>query len=165
VAKRDSPSRRLRAAIARAKRGRTGDPPPVPEFTAITIHLDRGPKAIAVAARNAKNARSVAFGYRSWRIRTRRNRYQKPIPKPVSETNTETTNSPVSETNTTGSGRKLIPLSIFRGGGGGSGGVYEGVQQPQNQPCRTDGAPPSPQSRRRRRHKQSVRISTPFDEH
>jgi hypothetical protein len=57
VAKRDGPSKRLRAAIARAKRGRTGDPPPVPEFTAITIHLDRGPwwKPVAKAFR--------AFGY------------------------------------------------------------------------------------------------------
>jgi hypothetical protein len=87
-------------------------------------------ETIGATARNAKDPKSVAFGHRSWRIRSRRNRYQKPIPKPVSETNTETAKSPVSETNTTGSGRKLIPLSISRGGGGGSGGFYEEARQP-----------------------------------
>jgi hypothetical protein len=62
VAKRDGPSKRLRAAIARAKRGRAGDPPPVPEtFEGITIPphglfaLGVGWKPVAKAFR--------AFGY------------------------------------------------------------------------------------------------------
>jgi len=69
-------------------------------------------KAIAAAARADKNPSAVMSGRRSWALRKNRNRYQKPIPAPVSETNTGTSESPVLETNTTERGRKLILLSI-----------------------------------------------------
>jgi hypothetical protein len=69
-------------------------------------------EAIAAAARSAKNPAAVMAGRRSWALRKNRNRYQKPIPAPVSETNTEMPKPPVLETNTTGWGRKPILLSI-----------------------------------------------------
>jgi hypothetical protein len=71
-------------------------------------------EAIGAVAREAKNPTAVMSGRRSWALRKNRNRYQKPIPGSVSETNTETPQSPVSETNTAGSGRKPILLSISR---------------------------------------------------
>jgi hypothetical protein len=71
-------------------------------------------EAIAAAAREAKSPAAVMSGRRSWTMRENRNRYQNPIPGPVSETNTETPGFPVLETNTTGPGRKPILLSISR---------------------------------------------------
>jgi hypothetical protein len=76
------------------------------------IKTMREAKAIARDARAEKDERAVRFG-------KNRTRYQKLIPNPVSETNTETKKSPVSETNTTGSVRKQILLSISGRGVGG----------------------------------------------
>jgi hypothetical protein len=90
---------------ARTSRGE----PPTHEWRKIKTLKEA--KAIAAAARQAKNPTAVMSGRRSWALRNR-NQYQKPVPGPVSETNTETAQSPVLETNTTGSGRGLILLSI-----------------------------------------------------
>jgi hypothetical protein len=91
-------------------------------------------EAIAVGARNAKDASAVASGRRNWRVRKIENRYHKVEPKPVPQSGTETTKFPVPQSGTTGSGEKVVPLSISRGGGGGSGGVCEKVQQAPGQP-------------------------------
>jgi hypothetical protein len=74
---------------------------------------------IAAAARKTKDANAVAFGHRAWRARKNRNRYHKVVPKPVSQSGPETAQSPVPQSGPTGSGHKVVPLSISRGGGGG----------------------------------------------
>jgi hypothetical protein len=77
-------------------------------------------EAIAKAAREAKDMSAVAFGHRAWRVRkNRKNRFHKVVPKPVPQSGTETVQSPVPQSGTTGSGEKVVPLSISRGGGGG----------------------------------------------
>ena len=76
-------------------------------------------EAIAKAAREAKDMSAVAFGHRSWRVRKNRNRYHKVVPKPVPQSGPETLESPVPQSGPTGSGHKVVPLSISRGGGGG----------------------------------------------
>jgi hypothetical protein len=62
---------------------------------------------------------AVAFGHRSWRVRRNRNRHHKVVPKPVPQSGPETVQSPVPQSGPTGSGHKVVPLSISRGGGGG----------------------------------------------
>jgi hypothetical protein len=59
-------------------------------------------EAIARGARKAKNPMAVRYGRQAARGRKFRNQYRKPIPAPVSETDTENEKSPVSETDTTG---------------------------------------------------------------
>lgn len=83
---------------------------PTDEWAKITTREDA--EIIAGAARADKDPRKVAEGKRR---SERRSRYQKPIPKPISEKHTESPKSPISETNTTEPVRKLIPLSISRG--------------------------------------------------
>ena len=82
-------------------------------------------ETIADAARKAKDQRAVALGHRSWRVRTRKNRHHKVVPKPVPQSGPETTKFPVPQSGPTGSGHKVVPLSISRGGGGGRGGCLE----------------------------------------
>jgi hypothetical protein len=62
---------------------------------------------------------AVAFGHRSWRVRRNRNRHHKVVPKPVPQSGPETVQSPGPQRGPTGSGHKVVPLSISRGGGGG----------------------------------------------
>jgi len=69
---------------------------------------------IASRARNAKSVRAVQFAER--RALKTKNRYLKPVPKPVPKTGTEMLKSPVPKTGTTGSVRKPVPLSISRVG-------------------------------------------------
>jgi hypothetical protein len=76
-------------------------------------------EAIAKAAREAKDMSAVAFGHRAWRVRKNRNRYHKVVPKPVPQSGPETPESPGPQSGPTGSGHKVVPLSISRGGGGG----------------------------------------------
>jgi hypothetical protein len=88
-------------------------------------------EAIAKAARKAKDANAVAFGHRAWRIRTNknrdhivdpkknRNRDHSVDPKPGPLNGPETHKSPGPLSGPTGSGSKVVPLSISRGGGGG----------------------------------------------
>ncbi len=78
-------------------------------------------QAIAEAARASKNATAVAFGRRSWGVRKNRNRNHKVVPKPVSQSGPEKPKSPVSQSGPTGQSHKVVPLSISRGGGWGSG--------------------------------------------
>lgn len=73
--------------------------------------------AIAKDARNAKDSKAVEFGHRSWRVRKNRNRYHKVVPAPVPQSGPETPGSPVPQSGPTGSGHKVVPLSISRGGG------------------------------------------------
>jgi hypothetical protein len=78
-------------------------------------------EAIAAAARGAKDANAVAFGGRGWRVRKNRNRDHKVVSKPGSQSGPETSCSPGPQSGPTGSGHKVVPLSISRGGGRGSG--------------------------------------------
>jgi hypothetical protein len=87
---------------------------PVPTHDWRKIKTSEEAETLAAEARAAKSPGAVMSGRRSWALRKNRNRYQKPIPASVSETNTETPQSPVLETNTTGPGRKPILLSISR---------------------------------------------------
>jgi hypothetical protein len=72
-------------------------------------------EAVASAARHAKSKTAVEFGHRSWRVRKSRNRYHKVVPKPVPQSGPETAESPVPQSGPTGSGHKVVPLSISRG--------------------------------------------------
>jgi hypothetical protein len=74
---------------------------------------------IAAAARQTKDENAVAFGHRAWHVRKNRNRYHKVVPNPVSQSGPETSQLPVPQSGPTGSGHKVVPLSISRGGGGG----------------------------------------------
>jgi hypothetical protein len=83
------------------------------------IKTNEEAEQIAATARKTKDANAVAFGQHAWRVRKNRNRYHKVVPKPVSQSGPETAEAPVPQSGPTGSGHKVVPLSISRGGGGG----------------------------------------------
>jgi hypothetical protein len=79
---------------------------------------------IARKGRNAKDEWAVRLA--DQRLRKTKNRYRKPVLKPVPESGTENAQSPVPETGTTGTVPKAVPLSKSTGGGRGRrGGCLE----------------------------------------
>jgi hypothetical protein len=89
--------------------------PPSHDWRKITTTAEA--EAIATTARNARDTVAVNLGHRSWRVRKNRNQHHKVVPNPAPQSGPETPKSPGPLSGPTGSGHKVVPLSIFRGGG------------------------------------------------